>query len=263
MLRIDHLSIKHEERLLLQDVSLAIEQNKWVCLVGASGSGKSLLVKSILQMLPNTLQTTGTISWNDETIQSASNACSIYGCEIGYIPQQYTTSFAPFLTMEAHLRDVFASHEQTYDTTRIRSIMAEVHLPETLLSRYPGELSGGQLQRFSLVLAIVLKPRLLIADEITNALDVLTARQVTEWLKAMIGQTSSMLWVTHDLAEAMMYADHILVMKAGRIVDAGDRDHLLASSNPYTNSLLRAAPIIKREDRLAHVTTRQQRPKIL
>lgn len=256
MLCIDHLSIKQGERSLLQDVSLSIKRNEWVCLVGASGSGKSLLVKSILQILPNTLQTTGTISWNDKAIQTASNTCSIYGCEIGYIPQHYTTSFAPFLTMAAHIRDLFESHDQTYDEDHIRSIMAEVHLSEGLLYRYPGELSGGQLQRFSLVLAIILQPKLIIADEITNALDVLTARQVTEWLKTMIGQTSSMLWVTHDLAEAMAYADYILVMKEGHIIDAGDRDRLLASSNPYTNSLLQAAPILKREDRLEHVTTR-------
>ncbi|TCI23015.1 ABC transporter ATP-binding protein [Exiguobacterium sp. SL-9] len=256
MLLIDHLSIKQGERLLLQDVSLAIERNEWVCLVGASGSGKSLLVKSILQMLPATLQSTGSIFWNDQEIEAASNTCSIYGCEIGYIPQQYTTSFAPFLTMDAHIRDLFASHDQAYDEDRIRAIMAEVHLSEELLYRYPGELSGGQLQRFCLLLASILQPKLIIADEITNALDVLTARQVTEWLKAMIGQTSSMLWVSHDLAEAMTYADHILVMKDGRIVDAGDREHLLTSTDPYTQSLLQAAPVLKRKDRLEHVITR-------
>ncbi|MCT4783280.1 MULTISPECIES: ATP-binding cassette domain-containing protein [Exiguobacterium] len=256
MLRIEHLYVKQGERSLLQDVSLFIEQNKWVCLVGASGSGKSLLVKSILQMLPNTLQPSGTISWNGEDIQRASTTCSIYGCEIGYIPQQYTTSFAPFLTMDAHIRDLFVSHKQSYDADRIRSIMDKVHLSEELLHRYPGELSGGQLQRFSLVLASILQPTLLIADEITNALDVLTARQVTEWLKTMVGRTSSLLWVTHDLAEAMMYADYILVMKEGRIVDAGDRAQLLDSLNPYTKSLLKAAPILTREDRLEYVPTR-------
>ncbi|OGX80656.1 MULTISPECIES: ABC transporter ATP-binding protein [Exiguobacterium] len=256
MLVIDQLSIKHDERPLLQDVSFAIERNEWVCLVGASGSGKSLLVKSILQMLPNTLQTTGTIYWNDQEIGDASKTCSIYGCEIGYIPQHYTTSFAPFLTMDEHIRDLFESHDEAYDKDRIRSAMAEIHLSEELLNRYPLELSGGQLQRFCLLLASILQPTLIIADEITNALDVLTARQVTEWLKSMIGQTSSMLWVTHDLAEAMTYADHILVMKDGRIVDAGNREHLIASENPYTKSLLQAAPILKREERLEHVITR-------
>lgn len=256
MLVIDHLSINHDERSLIQDISLAIKRNEWVCLVGASGSGKSLLVKSILQMLPNTLQTTGSIYWNEQEIGEASKTCSVYGCEIGYIPQIYTTSFAPFLTMDAHIRDLFESHNQTYDKIRIHSILDEVHLSEELLHRYPSELSGGQLQRFCLLLASILQPSLIIADEITNALDVLTARQVTEWLKSMIGQDSSILWVTHDLAEAMTYADHILVMKEGRIVDKGDREHLLTSTNRYTQSLLQAAPILKGEGETHHVAAR-------
>ena len=255
MLVVNQLSVTDTERTLLEDVSFSIQKNNWVCLVGASGSGKSLLVKSLQHLLPESLRASGSIMWQGNSLHHQGQTCSIHGCEIGYIPQHYTTSFAPFLTMRQHVRDIYESHDQSVDQAHVDANMAELHLASDLLQRYPGELSGGQLQRFSLLLATLLRPSLLIADEITNALDVVTARYVANRLKIFVETSSSMLWVTHDLAEALTYGDLILVMKDGQIVDRGDPTQILESTHPYTFALLQAAPILK-EERTEHVVTR-------
>ena len=172
------------------------------------------------------------------TVTFAEGEDWVRGREIGYIPQHYQQSFVPFLTIKETMRDLCRAHHVAYDTEQTESLLRSFRLDIDLLDRLPHQLSGGQLQRMAIILAVFLKPRLLLADELTTALDPVATRQLLDWLRNYQLQTAAtVLFVTHELTHALHYADTLYIMKEGTIIDAFTPETIHASRHPYTQAL--------------------------
>ncbi|MEC0666397.1 ABC transporter ATP-binding protein [Priestia flexa] len=251
-LSIEHLSVSSGEKKILDNVSLQLHKGEWFALVGQSGSGKSILSQSISQMLPPTLVAEGKINFNGENTLSLGRKRlkEIRGRKIAYIFQDYQGSFTPFRTIGAHFQEYQKVHG--IKDKRVRKVKAiealeSVGLGEPFYKRYPFQLSGGQLQRTSIALSLLLSPELVIADEITTALDSISAHRILQVLKEKQQETGcTILFITHDWRHVRKYADRLAVMKEGKIVECGDKTKVLTNpQHEYTKQLIAAAPVLK------------------
>lgn len=224
-----HVRAKH---VLLHDVNLSLPAHRFICLVGASGSGKTLLLKRLLDRLPDGISSSGEVI-SDEPLRR--------GLDIGYIPQQYTDAFLPFLTMRQMLRDTFRAHGRKINHPYIDDVLRTLELDPTWLDRYPAELSGGQLQRFAILFAVALKPRLILADELTTALDPVLTRRLLDWLTEYQHQYgATIVFVTHELGPALHYGQLLVLMQDGRIIETGTPHMIEQSRHPFTLALMQA-----------------------
>ncbi|MEK5057508.1 dipeptide/oligopeptide/nickel ABC transporter ATP-binding protein [Paenibacillus sp. FSL H7-0326] len=253
MLSIDQVSVSSKEKKIVDHVSLSIREGEWYALVGQSGSGKTLLSQAIGRMLPANLQVHGNIRFNEQDLMSltAKEMRSLRGKKISYIFQDYQGSFTPFRTIGQHFDEYQKVHDISDASTRLNQAVEALHsvgLEESLLKRYPFQLSGGQLQRVSIATALLLSPDLIIADEITTALDSISGHKILELLARRQKESGfAILFITHDWRHVRRYANHLAVMKEGQIVEAGQKDQIL--SNPqheYTKELIKAAPTLQR-----------------
>lgn len=231
MIQLHHVTVTAPTKPLLHAITVDFPANQFICLIGASGSGKTLLLKHLLGLVPETLSVGGTVTF-------AEGEDWVRGREIGYIPQHYQQSFVPFLTIKETMRDLCRAHHVAYDKEQTESLLRSFRLDIDLLDRLPHQLSGGQLQRMAIILAVFLKPRLILADELTTALDPVATRQLLDWLRNYQQQTAAtVLFVTHELAHALHYADTLYIMKEGTIIDAVTPETIHASRHPYTQAL--------------------------
>jgi len=170
------------------------------------------------------------------------------GLDIGYIPQQYTDAFLPFLTMRQMLRDTYRAHKRKVDQPHIDHVLQTLELDPAWLDRFPSELSGGQLQRFAILFAVALKPRLILADELTTALDPVLTRRLLDWLTEYQHQYgATILFVTHELGPALHYGDQLVLMQEGQIVETGTPQMMKRSRHPFTLALMQAHRISMEE----------------
>ncbi len=252
-LTIDDVSISSKEKKIVQNVSLSIHEGEWYALVGQSGSGKSILSQAIGQMLSPNLRVEGKILFKGEDLLSlpAKQMRNIRGKKLSYIFQDYQGSFTPFRTIGQH----FDEYERTHGildakTRRNKSMEAleSVGLDDALYNQYPFQLSGGQLQRVSIAIALLLSPDLLIADEITTALDSVSGHRILELLAKRQKETGcAILFITHDWRHVRRYATRLAVMKEGQIVESGGKHRILDHpQHEYTKKLIEAAPILGR-----------------
>ncbi|RJP02696.1 ABC transporter ATP-binding protein [Exiguobacterium sp. RIT452] len=231
MIQLHHVTVTAPTKPLLHAITVDFPANQFICLIGASGSGKTLLLKHLLGLVPETLSVGGTVTF-------AEGEDWVRGREIGYIPQHYQQSFVPFLTIKETMRDLCRAHHVAYDKEQTESLLRSFRLDIDLLDRLPHQLSGGQLQRMAIILAVFLKPRLILADELTTALDPVATRQLLDWLRNYQQQTAAtVLFVTHELTHALHYADTLYIMKEGTIIDAVTPETIHASRHPYTQAL--------------------------
>ncbi|MDP4098263.1 ABC transporter ATP-binding protein [Paenibacillus sp. P96] len=251
ILSIKQLSVRSRERTLIHDVSLSVQKGEWFALVGQSGSGKSLLSQAIGQMLPPNLQADGQILFQRQDLLKlpSSQARSIRGRRLSYTFQDYQGSFTPFRTLGQHFDEYQKAHGEASTGVRKKQTieaLQSVGLEEHLLSRYPFQLSGGQLQRASIAIALLLSPDLLIADEVTTALDSVSGHRILQLLADKQRQTGcAILFITHDWRHVRRYAQRIAVMKEGEIVESGSRHHILDQpQHDYTRQLIQAAPVL-------------------
>lgn len=251
ILSIEQLSIMSKEKKIVDHVSLSINEGEWFALVGQSGSGKSLLSQSIGQMLSPNLKVTGKILFKGRELLSLTQKeiRNIRGRKISYIFQDYQGSFTPFRTIGQHLDEYQKTHGIEDKKDRLQhsiDALESVGLDNTLYSRYPFQLSGGQLQRVSIAIALLLSPDLIIADEITTALDSVSGHRILELLAKRQRETGcTILFITHDWRHVRRYADRLAIMKDGKIVEKGNKHRILGHpSHPYTKQLISAAPIL-------------------
>ncbi|KOP29263.1 hypothetical protein ADM98_10245 [Exiguobacterium sp. BMC-KP] len=231
MIQIRNLRVQ-AKHVLLHDVTLSLPAYQFVCLVGASGSGKTLLLKRLLNRLPDGMSSSGEVT---------SEVPLRRGLDIGYIPQQYTDAFLPFLTMRQMLRDTYRAHKRKVDQPHIDHVLRTLELDPVWLDRFPSELSGGQLQRFAILIAVALKPRVILADELTTALDPVLTRRLLDWLTEYQHQYgATILFVTHELGPALHYGDQLVLMQEGRIVETGTPQMMKQSRHPFTMTLMQA-----------------------
>ena len=234
-------------------VSLEIKEGKTLGLVGESGSGKSVTASSILRLVPDPPGkiTAGSIRLEGRDIlkMRREDLPEIRGNEVAMIFQDPMTSLNPVFTVEKQLGEVLRLRfGMDRKAARVRAIemldVVGIADPDDRLGSYPHELSGGMKQRVMIAMALLSKPKLLIADEPTTALDVTIQAQILHLIRELQRESgTSVLFITHDMGVIAQMCDEVAVMYAGRIVEEGDvRDVFERSLHPYTKGLLRSLP---------------------
>ncbi|TNF64457.1 MAG: ABC transporter ATP-binding protein [Rhodobacteraceae bacterium] len=250
LLQIEDLSLSIHGAPILRDVSLSIAPGEVHAVTGESGSGKSMTALAILQLLPNGAQATGRVVLDgvDVLTLSETQMCDIRGNDVGMVFQEPMTALNPVKTIGDQVMETILIHTALpRDRARQRAaeVLGRVGLPQDRfpLTRYPHELSGGQRQRVVIAMAIALRPKLLIADEPTTALDVTTQAQILDLLKTLVAEDGmGMLMITHDLAVVADMADRITVMRRGEVVESAPTRALLSGMrHDYTKMLFAAS----------------------
>jgi peptide/nickel transport system ATP-binding protein len=259
LLAIEDLRIWFAERPVVRGVSLAIEPGEVLGLVGESGSGKSVTSLAGLGLLGAAARVEGSIRWQGRELLGSPGRemdralRAIRGREIAMVFQEPMTALNPVMPIGRQIAEAIEAHSGrlTGRETRRRVIGAleEVAIPDAAgrFGDYPHQFSGGQRQRILIAMALVHKPRLLIADEPTTALDVTVQAQVLELLKTLQREHGlAMLFTSHDLAVVGQVADRVLVMRHGEVLESGPaRQVLTEPRHVYTQSLLAAVPTLR------------------
>lgn len=242
-----------EERISVDRVSFDIAEGETVALVGESGSGKSVSALSILKLLPYPAAShpSGEILFNGKDLMKASEPelRRVRGNDVTMIFQEPMTSLNPLHTVERQIGEILKMHQGMSDQAarkRTLELLEEVGIrePEKRLQSFPHQLSGGQRQRVMIAMALANKPKLLIADEPTTALDVTVQAQILKLLADLKeAQGMSMLFITHDLGIVRKIADRVCVMSKGKIVETGPTKEIFDNpQHEYTKHLLAAEP---------------------
>ncbi|WP_390134957.1 ABC transporter ATP-binding protein [Bifidobacterium apicola] len=247
-LNIDGLSLSINGRTILDQVDLQVKDGQRVGLIGSSGSGKSMIARSILGTTPLTASLSGSILVDGLQILGSDDRslADLRGSRMGMIFQNPSTALNPvkkiYSQVELPLRRHYRLSAQER-RRRVMEILAQVGLDEGLAGSYPHELSGGQQQRAAIATALVTKPRLILADEPTTALDAITQRQIVDLLVSLVDQNgASLLFITHDFSVLTRVADYCYILDAGRVVESGQMQSILRSpSSPQGRTLVRAA----------------------
>ncbi|RMH53676.1 MAG: ABC transporter ATP-binding protein [Alphaproteobacteria bacterium] len=246
LLSVEALSLSIGGTPILHDVSLAVGPGEILGVIGESGSGKSMTALAIMGLLPRGSRARGRILLSGRDLMPLSDRemCRIRGAEIGMVFQEPMTALNPLRTIGDQVAETVLQHRAAGRGEAMaiaRAALERVELPPDRFppGRYPHELSGGQRQRVVIAMAIALRPKLLICDEPTTALDVTTQAQILKLLKGLVAeQGMGMMFITHDLAVVAGLADRIAVMRDGRVVEDGPTRQLFAAMrHPYTRAL--------------------------
>ena len=238
---------------VIHNVSFDIRSNEIVAIVGESGSGKSVSSLAIMGLLPKRISkiTNGCIAFEENHLLSVSENefQKIRGNEIAMIFQEPMSSLNPSMTCGKQVSELIKRHTSLSKNeikAEVYALFERVKLPDPsrVYSAYPHEISGGQKQRVMIAMAISCKPKLLIADEPTTALDVTVQKEILELLKALQEETKmSILFISHDLALVSEIAHKVLVMYKGEIVEQGDVEKIFkAPKHSYTKALFNSRP---------------------
>ena len=235
---IRNLNIVIDGMPIVHDVDMDIADGERVGLIGSSGSGKSMIAKSIMGLLPLSAQVSGSIDMGGTEIVGASDQAiaDLRGRYVGMVFQNPSAALNPVMTVAQQVALPLRLH---YDLTRderldrVKAMFAKVRLPEDVLNKYPHELSGGQQQRVGIAAALVTSPRLIIADEPTTALDSITQRQIVDLLASLVDDSgASMLFITHDFSVLNHATTRCYVLADGRVAESGQTADILQS--PHT-----------------------------
>ncbi len=254
----------------VRDFSMHINENEIFGLVGESGSGKSTVIKSILRILPAPgVITKGEIKYKDQDILELdeSELSSLRWSHISVVKQKALNSLNPLLKIKEQIIDTMRAHEQikTKDAMeRCNALMDLVEIDRNYLNSYPHELSGGMRQRVVIAIALALKPKLIIMDEPTTALDVVIEKEIILKILDLKSQLGfSLLFITHDLNLILGFADRVGVMLEGELVDLDTSEKIKSGgNNAYTTKLINSIPDVsnynqskanKNEPELIHV----------
>ncbi len=251
ILRVEGISVGARELgdiKLLRDISFSLESGESMAIVGESGSGKSVLVKSVLQLLPYPLTVTeGRIRYGDKDLlgMEKRRIRTLRSTEIAAILPNAKSQLNPLVRVGDMMTSAVRAHQAA---TRKEALSRALELfetvgiidPEKRLEAFPHELSGGMAQRVCIALALMHHPKLIIADEPTSGLDVTIQRQVLDLTRRLADDTgTALLVITGDLGIAAHYCDKVAVMQAGRIVEVNETSALFsAPQHPYTKHLL-------------------------
>lgn len=256
ILEVQGLTVSFGSLRAVDDVSLSVLPGEVYAVVGESGCGKSTLAYSLLDIVPRPgVITSGEIRHQGKSLQKMSRRAlnRLRAAEVSIVFQAAMNSFNPVITIDRQVEHVLEAHEDAFPTRRegqeyFDHLIRLVRLPpERVGSTYESRLSGGMKQRVAIAMALLLKPSVLVLDEPTTALDVLSQRLVIDILRdlhATLGVT--IIFITHDLAVVAELADRVAVMYAGRLVEAGTLDEIFYAErrHPYVAALLRAIPSV-------------------
>ncbi|QCR41017.1 ABC transporter ATP-binding protein [Microbacterium sp. SGAir0570] len=247
-LEVEGLSIVLDGRRVVDDVSFGVADGARVGLIGESGSGKSLTALAVLGLLPDGAEVDGSIRWNGRELLGLRDRelAALRGEQIGIVFQEPQTALNPLRTVGRQIAEPLRIHGRVGRRDALARAQADadrVRLPEGALRRYPHQLSGGQRQRVAIAMALATRPRLLIADEPTTALDVTIQAEILALLGELVDDDGmSLLFITHDLAVLSQVATEAVVLERGRVVETGAvADLLTAPRSEVTRGLLRDA----------------------
>ena len=242
-------------------VSLKIHHNRVLGIVGESGCGKSVTARSILRLISPPGKIDGEILFhqNGSTVDLVKlptygdRIRGIRGCDIAMIFQEPMSAFSPVHSVGDQIMEAVLVHESV-DKTEARQRAIElmqrvgIPLPERRVDAYPHQMSGGMLQRAMIAMALALRPKILIADEPTTALDVTIQAQILRLMKNLQAEIGmSIIFITHDLGVIANMADDVAVMYLGRVVEFGTVRQIFRNpQHPYTRALMRSIPMIGR-----------------
>ncbi|MDB9427211.1 ABC transporter ATP-binding protein [Microcystis aeruginosa CS-564/01] len=254
MLEIKDLKIAYPTELssrswAIDGVSFIIGKGETLGLVGESGCGKSTIGKAILRLLPNHTHVEGEITFEGRSLLSLSSKQleKFRGEAVGLVFQDPMTRLDPLMTIGDHCVETLQAHRRnlTYRQAKNQActVLEKVKIPANRWSQYPHEFSGGMRQRVAIALALLLNPKLIIADEPTTSLDVTVSAEILRELKRLCSEEEmGLLLISHDLAMVGEYCDQLAVMRGGKIVESGAVKTVFNTpQHPYTRSLLAAA----------------------
>ena len=250
LLEIEGLDLDIHGAPILRGVSLAVAPGQIVGVIGESGSGKSMTALSVMQLLPEGAMCRGRVELNGHDMLGLPerSLCRLRGNEVGMVFQEPMTALNPIKTIGAQVAETILIHEavgKRAAMVRAREALDRCELPGDRfpLTRYPHELSGGQRQRVVIAMAIALRPKLLIADEPTTALDVTTQAEILRLITRLVREDGmGCMLITHDLAVVADMADEIVIMRRGEVVEAGSTARVFAEmKHPYTRALFEAS----------------------
>ena len=257
LLQLNDISLSIHGTPILNDLSLSVESGQTLGIIGESGSGKSMTALSIMQLLPRGATMTGQIRFQDHRLEQLpeEQLCELRGSDIGMVFQEPMTALNPVKSIGEQVSESIRLHRKVSRTEALRltaQTLERVGLPNEAfpLNRYPHELSGGQRQRVVIAIAIACQPALLIADEPTTALDVTTQAGILDLLKSLQREEGlALILITHDLAVVSQMADDVVVMRHGRIVEAGKLQRIFSQpEHDYTQLLFEASALTQISD---------------
>ncbi|MEV8339137.1 ABC transporter ATP-binding protein [Leucobacter sp. NPDC077196] len=252
LLRVSALSVRSGETALVNGIDVEIGAGERIGLIGESGSGKSLTSLAITALLPDGLRASGSVRLTGvETVGADEQTLRpLRGPIAGIVFQEPLTALDPLMRVGKQIAEPIRRHLGLRGDELARAVadaLAEVRLDEARLARaYPHELSGGQRQRVAIAIALAARPRLLIADEPTTALDVTVQSEVLDLIDRLVTERHmGLLFVSHDLAVVSRMTDRVLVLQHGDVVEEGPvRDILRAPQHPYTAQLVAHARVL-------------------
>jgi peptide/nickel transport system ATP-binding protein len=266
LLQVESLSVRalgHRPYDILCPTDLTLRKGEVLGLVGESGSGKTTLALALLGYARSGTQLRGSVRVDGQEIIAGTEAARrrSRGRLVSYVPQDPATAMNPALQIGTQLEEVLAATRRGRrhaDRSHIAELLEKVHLPtkRQFLRRYPHQLSGGQLQRVSIVMAMVNRPRLIVFDEPTTGLDVTTQSRVLDTIRELIrDEQAAGLYVTHDLTVVNSIASRIAVMYSGTLVEhAPSAAALTRPAHPYTQRLVLATPSAARRRELIGIS---------
>ncbi|MBT4585061.1 MAG: ABC transporter ATP-binding protein [Phycisphaerae bacterium] len=251
MLDVKNLRITFGNQIAVDGIDFSIEQGGSLAIVGESGSGKSVTALSILGLLPNNARVSGEILFEEYNISTLSSAQmqQLRGKKIAIVFQEPMTSLNPVFSIGEQIMETLLAHENlTRQEAKQKTLLAleEVGIPKERFKSYPHEFSGGMRQRVVIAIALACTPDLLIADEPTTALDASTSLQIIELLNQLQrNRNMAIIFITHDLCLVPSIAEHVCVMRSGKIVEKGKTSTVLEKpTHPYTTALTACVPSI-------------------
>ena len=244
-----HLAYPNSTEWVVEDLSLTLQPGERLGLVGESGSGKSTIGKAILQMLPNGSTIQGELLFEGQDIArlTGDRLRKFRGETVALVFQDPMTRLNPLLTIGDHCIETLQAHEigitRKQARTRAHEVLEAVKIPAERWNQYPHEFSGGMRQRVAIALALILNPKLIIADEPTTSLDVTVAAEILTEIKRLCTERNmSLILISHDLAMVSETCDRIAVISKGKLVELNTTDAIVNHpQHPYTQELLNSA----------------------
>ncbi len=236
----------------LEDVSFSIKLGESIGIAGESACGKSTLGLSIIRMISNGKIYSGKIQFDGKSLLDIPNPDfdkSIRWKEISMVFQGAMNSLDPVFTIQQQFEEVLKQHNFEGDIKQtINQSLNSVNLDESILKKFPHELSGGMKQRVVIAMALILKPKFVIADEPTTALDVVIQAQIVNLFKKLKKDGQSFMIISHDLSILSEVAEKIGIMYGGRMVEFGDSNEIfLDPKHPYTKGLIESIPVLTKD----------------
>ncbi len=244
-----------ERPMAVSDISFTVDRGETLCLVGESGSGKSVISHAIAGLLeggPRVASGSINLEGIEITNLKRDQWRELQGAKVSMVFQEPMTALNPLIPVGKQIEEVMRIHgwrDKTQIRAHVRELGDQVKLPrlDDTLASYPMELSGGQRQRIMIAMALAMKPSLLIADEPTTALDVITQARIIELIRELEAEYNmGVLFITHDMGVVSEIGDNVLVMQKGQAVEYGNVSEILQSpKHPYTQELLNSVPRLR------------------